>query len=1141
LKVLDLQFLRRSSSSDSSDALSRQRQPAFAVLYEDANMARLVRAYSLDSAAAPQQQQGSLLQPQTLWTSEHVEATASMLVPLARGAVLVVGDSALTVVAGSRAAVILSKRAARPTAFEWVDAQACERLLLADDSGTLSLVVLQYDASGHVRALFTERLGGISAASSLSYLADGCVYVGSQCGDHAVVRLHAEPLGSEPYDYDRADDVLAHPLGTGTSAGEARPITFVEVLESFACLAPVVDLCVVGMGGGGGSVVTCSGLRSTPGLRVVRNGVGVETVAEVAGIGGVVSAWSLTAEISGSESHSGPLQQQVVLVLSLVDRTRVLGWTEADGDSALELAELSEEEEEERSGWRLDAVTLAAGLAGDGRHAVQVTPRAVLLLQIVEGGAWRQCAAWQAPAPAVISAASAVGDQIAVAVDGSLVVYIEVRGSALACVAQQRLAHAVACVDVHSWAPPGQPSAFVAVGLWAEADSDSNPEAGAGSVRLLALPGLQQTAGVSLRADAESAVPRSLLMCVLGGSAHLAVGGGDGRLHTFGVSHGGRPTSGGGSCVRLGARPLALAAVRSGGVASVFAAGDHAAMLYAANGNAAAARLLCAPVDAQDVRCVARVQSRALPDALLLVTAAGAALRVATADAAQRLHVRARALPAFAAPHRVAFSAALAVYGVATIHAVGGSAADQTADLMADLTISDQAPSEVARFSVLGGAGGGAWPARVLGSLLLRAFEMPESLCVAALGGGREFFVLGTSTALPGEDDARRGRVLALAWDARAQRIVEAGAFAALGAVYAVAPFRGMLLAAAGSRLLLLGWQEEESGGGGELAALCSQQTQIAALSLAVSGDYVIVGDVMASAAVFRYEADSSVTAQQQQPRLRHRLVPVARDYAGVWTTCVAAVPPNPSNPSAIAEQQRAITTDESQLAPALLRDPTSERFVVADAYNNIFRAALVDQQQQRLLVEARWHVADQINVIRGGSLVMDVPDPDFPGVFRATHVFGTVQGAIGVIASVDDGRVGRILDRLQVNLAHLLPTPGLWDYDEWRSYASDQRMSRAFGFLDGDLIERFLDLAPELQRLVFEGGGGNGGGGGGEAKEAAERRRKAEYWADHARVEAEGEIAVLAQMSVSDIGEREPGVTLDYVVRLVECLTRLH
>ncbi|KAJ2440892.1 hypothetical protein GGF42_007475, partial [Coemansia sp. RSA 2424] len=534
LKVLDLQFLRR-SSSDSSDALSRQRQPAFAVLYEDANMARLVHAYSLDSAAAPQQQQqqGSLLQPQTLWTSEHVEATASMLVPLARGAVLVVGDEALTVVAGSRAAVILSKRAARPTAFEWVDAQACERLLLADDSGTLSLVVLQYDASGHVRALFNERLGGISAASSLSYLADGCVYVGSQCGDHAVVRLHAEPLGSEPYDYDSADDVLAHPLGISaststSSAGEARPITFVEVLESFANLAPVVDLCVVGMGGGGsggggsscGSVVTCSGLRSTPGLRVVRNGVGVETVAEAAGIGGVVSAWSLTAEISGSAESASTRSQQVVLVLSLVDRTRVLGWTEADGDSALELAELSEEEE---GGWRLDAVTLAAGLAGDGRHAVQVTPRAVLLLQIMEGGAWRQCAAWQAPA--VISAASAVGDQIAVAVDGSLVVYIEVRGSALACVAQQRLAHAVACIDVHSWAPPGQPSAFVAVGLWAEADSGSESESDAGSVRLLALPGLQQMAAVSLRADSESAVPRSLLMCVLGGSAHLAVGG----------------------------------------------------------------------------------------------------------------------------------------------------------------------------------------------------------------------------------------------------------------------------------------------------------------------------------------------------------------------------------------------------------------------------------------------------------------------------------------------------------------------------------------------------------------------------------------------------------------------------------------
>ncbi|KAJ2897783.1 DNA damage-binding protein 1, partial [Coemansia aciculifera] len=418
-----------------------------------------------------------------------------------------------------------------------------------------------------------------------------------------------------------------------------------------------------------------------------------------------------------------------------------------------------------------------------------------------------------------------------------------------------------------------------------------------------------------------------------------------------------------------------------------------------------------------------------------------------------------------------------------------------------------------ARFSVLAGGGSGE-PGRVLDSLLLRPFEMPESLCVASDDG---LFVLGTSVVLPSEDDAKQGRVLALRWDAVAGRIVPAGSFAALGAVYALLPFRRrLLLAAIGCRLLLLELPED---GGGEIAVLCSQQTQIAALSLAVHGDYIVVGDVMASAAVFQY---------RETP---YSLVPVARDYAGVWTTAVAAVPPplsdQTSSLSCCDEEMPAINVSLAQA----LRDPASERFVVSDAFDNIARMAL-SSTEQRLFVEGRWHVSDQINVIRSGSLAMDVADPEFPNVFRATHVYGTVQGSVGVLASVEDPRIGRILDRLQVNMAHLLPSPGMWDYDEWRAYKSDQRRSRAFGFLDGDLIERFLDLPHELQMLVVSGGGVDAG---------VERRRKTEYWAGHARVEAEGEVVVLKQMAVSDIPAREQGVTLEYVVRLVECLTRLH
>ncbi|KAJ2496752.1 hypothetical protein GGH96_005615 [Coemansia sp. RSA 1972] len=100
-----------------------------------------------------------------------------------------------------------------------------------------------------------------------------------------------------------------------------------------------------------------------------------------------------------------------------------------------------------------------------------------------------------------------------------------------------------------------------------------------------------------------------------------------------------------------------------------------------------------------------------------------------------------------------------------------------------------------------------------------------------------------------------------------------------------------------------------------------------------------------------------------------------------------------------------------------------------------------------------------------------------------------------------------------------------------------DQRTSQAFGFLDGDLIEQFLDLSRETQQLVFSGGSVLIFS---KAVAEAEHQMKSEFWASFSHVEAEGDVAVFSQMAVSDIGQRED-VSLDYVVRLVESLTRLH
>ncbi|KAJ1902714.1 DNA damage-binding protein 1a [Coemansia sp. IMI 209127] len=1334
LKVLDMQFLRTGA----------KQMPELAVLFEDANMARHVHVYCVSDDHGE-------LKPASSWMSAPVEGSATKLIPLPGGAVIVVGDESLTVVSDAQKQPLsISKGQAPVTAWQWIDAEKRERLLLADDEGVLSLVVVVYTKAGgspeKVSELVVERLGDIPIATSLSYLSDGCIYVGSHFGDQLLARLHTQPLSDKEVEQSshltlhptlampsngRSDQFnpLEQPLGLGSVvASRTTPNTFIEPLEIFQNLAPIVDLHVVGInesnssnpaadggissgmvadietdrlmnasaedkkavagGSNYGSVVTCSGERNRTSLRVVRNGVGIQQLAH-ASIDGLVGSWSFTVDSERASTDNGHSMmdvdkehriRQVLIVLGLVHETRILGWTEPTQGAAVELEELC------LPGWRLRERTIACGLTADRSHAVQVTPTAVVL---VSTSSWQQVAVWTPSQIGLrtITAASIHGSQLALAVDGTTVAYLQAQES-LAFVAQHRLEHPVSCINIHPWAAldaDQRPEAsFVALGMWEIND-----------ICLLRLPSLEQvpialslaipggtftgkndavkseraveaaTAAMRLGAKIESSsslspsgdnLPRSILMCTLGHTPYLLVGMGDGRMHQYALRlQAEQPHSPPvldvceHKCVTLGTRPLILTPFMNHGTLSVFAASDHPSVLFAnqrqtADPLSSINRLLYANVDAADIAQVAPIDSTSFPESLCLVSSTGG-LSIGRADPAQRLHVHSFPLPSWAAPHHLAHYQEAELYGVATIHTVDpDSLAVSTADMsfwerealmesnpQQGSQIQDirgqvviRPPQEVGRFSILD-----SQSIDCHCSVLLRPYEIPESLCVASLkclprpgasaspgdsdaemmaaadNGFAEsprsldnVFVLGTSIVMPEADDASSGRILVAQWDALLRRMRVMACFTTHGAVYSLVPFRGMLLAAANNRLLLLGWQRRDPNvvlsasqreirhvgfnavyledSEYELVVMCSQQTQIASLSIAVNGDLVAVGDIMSSASVYRYEEvrvpvqprAAGADAQQQGPvieMLHRRLVPVARDYAGAWTTCVAAIPPPltldsetlfpkyiPEEAGTVGKQQH--QQQQLQQIPdyvTAFRNPKEKRYLVADAYSNLFRLAMAEKvgtadrrsalsgDQQRLHVEARWHLGDQVNVIRPGSLVMDVSDPEFPNVFRPILVYGTLRGAVGVVANVENGKLGRILDRLQTNMAHLLPTPGIWDYEQWRGYNSDQRNSRAFGFLDGDLIEQFLDLSHEIQQLVFSGGSPLLADK--QTVGQAEHARKAQYWLDYSRVEAEGEVAVLAQMAVSDIGQREDDVSLEYVIRLVESMTRLH
>ncbi|KAJ1847346.1 DNA damage-binding protein 1a, partial [Coemansia sp. RSA 2703] len=238
LRVLDMRFLHGDAAADAR----------LAVLHEEADGTRHVRVYTVGVAHG-----------EWLMAAQWVCATdggATRLEPVPGGALVVLGDDAVEVVSREGARVASAARLGSPVAAAaWVDGQG-QRLAVGDEAGVLWLAVLQ------AQRVVVERLGATSVASSLAHVGGGVLFVGSHHGDAQLAALQ-------------------------TQAGADG--AFVRVLQTLDNLAPLVDFGVAGQRGGG--VVACSGSRTTPALRLVRNGVGVRRLGGVP-LAGVQRVWA---------------------------------------------------------------------------------------------------------------------------------------------------------------------------------------------------------------------------------------------------------------------------------------------------------------------------------------------------------------------------------------------------------------------------------------------------------------------------------------------------------------------------------------------------------------------------------------------------------------------------------------------------------------------------------------------------------------------------------------------------------------------------------------------------------------------------------------------------------------------------------
>jgi len=123
------------------------------------------------------------------------------------------------------------------------------------------------------------------------------------------------------------------------------------------------------------------------------------------------------------------------------------------------------------------------------------------------------------------------------------------------------------------------------------------------------------------------------------------------------------------------------------------------------------------------------------------------------------------------------------------------------------------------------------------------------------------------------------------------------------------------------------------------------------------------------------------------------------------------------------------------------------------------------DEERARLDVVGEYHLGDYVNRFRHGSLVMRMPESE-TNLLRTTLLYGTVGGALGVVASISEDQF-QFFTTLEQQLTQVVRGVGGFPHDQWRAFANERKSAPARGFIDGDLIERFLDLRPEQQAQV--------------------------------------------------------------------------
>lgn len=785
---------------------------------------------------------------------------------------------------------------------------------------------------------------------------------------------------------------------------------FLQLAQVFPNNAPILDFAIMDMGNREGDSQLGNAYSSGQARVVTGSGVhkdgSLRSVRSGVGLEDIGILGDLE-DVRGLFSLRSSSSGKVdTLVASFITETRVFRF-ESAGDV---------EEVESFQGLTLDDHTLVAADLENGRR-LQVTTKAALLSDRDSG---MKIASWDPSTHGTtITAASANSRWLLVCVDGKSLISLNLeKDLAVSGQSHNSDQDQVACVH----ASPHLLDVGV-VGFFTS-----------GNFSLVDLATLEPQKGESLRRSEDNAsIPRDIaLVQVLPrtvGGPTLFVAMEDGNVVTYNVAT--DLSLSGRKSVILGTRQARLHLLpQPGDVANIFATTENPSLIYGAEG-----RIVYSAVTAEDATYVCSFDTDAYPDSVVVAT--DSTIRISKIDTERRTHVK--TLEMGETVRRIAYSPKEQVFGLGCIKRElksGEEVVTSSFKLVDEVVFGN-----VGKPFLLDQSGG------EIVECVIRA-TLPDSY-----GNPAERFLVGTGF-LPADDvpsptDNNKGRLLVLGVDSdRNPYLLLSHKFK--GACRCLAVMDDMIVLSL-TKTVIVGKYFEESSTSGRLERVASHRTSTYPVDLAVHGNIIAVADMMKSISLVEF-----VPAKDGNSAL---LTERARHYQSAWATAVSHI-----------EDQSWLEADAQGNLMVLRRNPDGP--------------TLDDQRRMETISEM--NLGEMVNCIRKVAVETSSSAMIVPQAFLGTvsHVppfldknqthkiltFSQVEGSIYLFGTVAP-HAQDLLMRFQSRLADRIRTPGDIPLDKYRSFRNAEREGEGpFRFLDGEVLERFLDMDEVTQQEVCHG-----------------------------------------------------------------------